>query len=695
MSAVVRVLALWLLIAPRSSGAAPGGVGWPEPEAEPDRAGRVADRPDTDADPVGDEIIEVSGTAPEDTRPPTYVVTAEDIRSLPGAGNDVLRAMQAMPGVARLPYALGGLVLRGTSPRDTAVFVDGVEVPIAFHFGGVSSVYPSGMLANVALVNGGFDVSYGRAIGGIATLTTREPRTDRWRVGGAIGLLDSGAQAEGPLPGGGGMLVGMRRSYLDAVVRSFVPEDTPLPSYLDAQVRTSWGDPRRRGRVAPLLFMSLDRITSDNVAVTSMFVRAAAPITRQWKLTTVRLVPWLGVNVLRLHDVDTDESYSRPVLPAGLRGEVVRDVAWGHIRGGVELHGGHASETEVSRPDDPGNRHRRGRLTLAWTDVALWTELRVSLAGDRFSFKPGVRAEAYGLSSELVIDPRLTLHQRVRDGLILRQAIGRYHQPPTLGDVDRKDGNPALDGSYADQLSLGVEASLPYAVIASATAFGSRARGLAVRATDPVRGNVPSPHIGGLDASIALLLDKQLGIANYREGVGNGRSAGLELFARRTSERWFAMLSYTLSFSQRTDHPDTVAPGLRPGAWRPFELDQRHNLQLVAQRRFTRWRLGARLQLVSGNPYSPETFDGTTGTIDPWGANLPTFAALDLRVDRRWRRCWGDINLYVDVHNVLNRRNVEARELTYDETTRRWYTADVLGLPILPFIGVEYQPPSS
>ena len=46
--------------------------------------------------------------------------------------------------MARIPYSFGGLVLRGTSPRDTAVFLDGIEVPIAFHFGGVTSFYPGG-----------------------------------------------------------------------------------------------------------------------------------------------------------------------------------------------------------------------------------------------------------------------------------------------------------------------------------------------------------------------------------------------------------------------------------------------------------------------------------------------------------------------------------------------------------------------
>ena len=35
------------------------------------------------------------------------------------------------------------------------------------------------------------DAEYGRAQGGVVNLTTREPRTDHWRVGGSMGVLDS------------------------------------------------------------------------------------------------------------------------------------------------------------------------------------------------------------------------------------------------------------------------------------------------------------------------------------------------------------------------------------------------------------------------------------------------------------------------------------------------------------------------
>ena len=120
--------------------------------------------------------------------------------------------------------------------------------------------------------------------------------------------------------------------------------------------------------------------------------------------------------------------------------------------------------------------------------------------------------------------------------------------------------------------------------------------------------------------------------------------------------------------------------------WRPFELDQRHNFNAATSVAVGKWRLGARVQIVSGNPYSP-TVSGD-GTQDPFARHLPPFFSLDLRADRRWRRCWGDINLYFDIQNATNYHNIEGREYS----SGAMMDQDVPGLPIIPFFGVEFLP---
>lgn len=633
----------------------------------------------------GAEVIEVSGKAPEETKPLSYQLTVDEIRYIPGAGNDILRAATVLPGVARIPFSFGGLVLRGTSPRDTSVYLDGIEVPIAFHFGGITSFYPSGMLADLQVNAGGYDASYGRAGGGLVTLSTREPRTDRWRLGGSIGLFDSNVQAEGPFRGGG-ILIGLRRSYLDRIVAPFVEDNTPLPSYYDFQIRTTFGDVRKRGRITPMIFSAIDRVASDEVALTSLFVRVAAPYKIQRGSTTVSVVPWVGTNRLTFTDREQgdEQSFSRPFYPGGVRGEVLRDYGWGHLRGGLELSSGYLDQTVIDTEDD---NEIGGNNTLSWTDVAVWGETRLKVDGDRFALKPAVRIEAYGLTGELVVDPRLNIHQQLSETLTLRQSIGRYHQPPIPGDLDPTDGNPRLLSQVTDQLSLGVDTKLPEEILASVTGFFNYGTNLGVKTRNPRPGSEqPEPNLGGLGPTFELLLEKQLGFAFYRENLGRARSYGLEVLLKRNVGRYFTLLSYTLAKSERTDDPRVLR------GWRPFELDQRHNLQLAGSVQLTNWRLGARIQLVTGNPYTEERLVGDSIVSgEPFGSRLPMFFSIDLRADRRWKKCWGDLVFYIDVQNATNRRNVEARELGFDDFGNP-RQEDLKGLPIIPFLGLEFRP---
>ena len=635
------------------------------------------------------EVIEVVGRAPDGAKALSYGLTADEIKDIPGAGDDILRAAQVLPGNARIPFSFGGLVLRGASPRDTSVFLDGVEVPFAFHFGGIASFYPAQMLSDLSIQNGNFDSSYGRTEGGLVTLTTRDPRIDKWRVGGQIGLLDSGAWAEGPLPDGGGVIVGVRRSYLDAVAAPFVDANTPLPNYWDAQLRTAWGDPKASGRITPEAFLSIDTIASPKLKATAAFVRLAAPYTRQWGDLTLRVVPWVGwtnVSFTSTDDNGSVETFSRPSWPGGLRADLTQAEPWGELRGGLEFDAGHLDPSQVgasgntvmgSTPD--------GSSSVDWSNVALFMSSRFDLGGTRLQVRPGVRIESYLTTGEVVFDPRLNTHIQLLDWLGFRQGLGRYHQPPSPADTDKLAGNPHLQSSYYDQASVGFDAAIATGWSASVTGYYSYGQNIAVAANDPRNPGQPAvmPDFGGLGPTFQELLEKELGATRYEDNSGRAKNYGVELSIRHTSECWFAMLSYTLASSQRTDNP-TADVG-----WRPYELDQLHNLNLVASYRHKRWQFGGRVQLVSGNPYSPVVITPSgTEVTEPWAGTLPLFFQLDLRVDHRWYPHYGTVDLYLDIQNVTNNHNVEGREL--DEGTGK--EVDTYGLPIIPFIGVELIP---
>lgn len=185
-------------------------------------------------------IIEV---AVEGGRPPReatrHALDVAEITRLPGTNGDALRSVTNLPGVARPPGLAGFLIVRGFSPRDSVVFADGTALPLAYHFGGLSSVIPSEMLERIDFYPGNFGPEFGRAAGGAIDIGVRSPR--RSGVGGMLqlDLIDARLIAEAALSDDTRVMIGGRRSWLDLwlgpALESTGVEVSTAPVYYDYQ----------------------------------------------------------------------------------------------------------------------------------------------------------------------------------------------------------------------------------------------------------------------------------------------------------------------------------------------------------------------------------------------------------------------------------------------------------------------------
>jgi hypothetical protein len=169
---------------------------------------------------------------------------------------------------------------------------------------------------------------------------------------------------------------------------------------------------------------------------------------------------------------------------------------------------------------------------------------------------------------------------------------------------------------------------------------------------------------------------------------GLGRVYGGELLLRQPL--WHGLsgwVAYTLSRSQRRDHPDEP--------WRLYQFDQTHILTLITSYQLPRgFTLGLRFRYVTGNSTTPYLGglrdvgyqDYTAILGEPNSVRLPDFHQLDLRVDKdivfhRWR-----LGLYLEVQNIYNRKNAES--LIYGGR-QMFQGGKVSGLPIFPNLGVR------
>ncbi|MEA2750313.1 MAG: hypothetical protein QOI41_4456, partial [Myxococcales bacterium] len=202
----------------------------------------VAVQPETNK---GEDVeeVEVKGQ-----RPPREVtkrtLEQRELSRIPGTNGDALRAIQNLPGVARPPAIAGLLIVRGASPNETNVYVDGTLVPIVYHFGGLSSVIPTEMLEKIDFYPGNFSSYYGRVTGAIVDVGVKNPtvRKDKKIHGLAqADLIDARFLVEGPIgETGWNFTVAGRRSYVDLWLKPVLEQAgagvTTAPVYYDYQV---------------------------------------------------------------------------------------------------------------------------------------------------------------------------------------------------------------------------------------------------------------------------------------------------------------------------------------------------------------------------------------------------------------------------------------------------------------------------
>lgn len=136
-------------------------------------------------------------------------LTPKEIKSLPSIGGeaDIAQYLQVLPGVVFTGDQGGQLYIRGGSPIQNKVLLDGMIIYNPFHSIGLFSVFDTDIIRNADIYTGGFNAKYGGRISSIMDITTRDG--NKKRLSGKVGASPFGAKAmiEGPLkkqekPGG-------------------------------------------------------------------------------------------------------------------------------------------------------------------------------------------------------------------------------------------------------------------------------------------------------------------------------------------------------------------------------------------------------------------------------------------------------------------------------------------------------------
>jgi hypothetical protein len=297
---------------------------------------------------------------------------------------------------------------------------------------------------------------------------------------------------------------------------------------------------------------------------------------------------------------------------------------------------------------------------------------------DVYSATLGMRADYYAfLDNALVLSPRLTLSRTLGERTRIELNAGRYYQAPSfiwlIGDASNAK---SLKPIRADQVVLGVEHRITDDIRIQVEGFYKWYADYPSRMFRPQAVLSPS---GFEDVTS----DIPFGLEPL-SSVGTGVARGVELFVQKKLGEipLFGLISLTMQQSNFT--------GL-DGTSRPSPFDSRFIFNVAAGYRIGNvWELTAKFRLAQGLPTTPFVTSGpTAGSLDfsryNEGERLPTFHAMDIRIDRRWSFQAWQLITYIDVQNVYGRKNIT--QLRWDPRTQD--IAKPLGVAVIPSIGLN------
>ena len=559
---------------------------------------------------------------------------------------DVFRTLQMLPGVQTTSDFSSALYVRGSTPDQNLIMLDGIAVYNPYHLGGIFSTFNTDAIKEADFHAGGFPARYGGRMGAILNVINREGNTEKITGSANLSLISSKALIEGPLPKWKGMkgswMISGRRTYIDKVVDALA-----LPS----------GSKNSDGSDIPLRFPYY---------FYDYQIKANLDIDQDHRLTFTR---FYGDDVLDFSYEDPSETVSNENVTIQQDSKFGLDWPWGNQTNGLTWRW-IVSPKMITKTFLSNSRYRfdfdlffqnRDLYTYSdstainfinfnWNiydiikDRTLETEVQYKYSNDheitggfqikkirfdlgiqydletqdtsftwnplslknntqeisfflqdrwevskRLKIRSGLRLTDYNLHKKIYADPRIGMKYHISDDIALKANWGLYHQ--FLTTANNQDENLRLV-----ELWLGIPKEKPASV------------------SEHVIGGIEYMSPRNIFYRIELyqktfenLLTLKQDNANEYEGTSQdstmnefwdtrGNSNGIELLVKKSSGKFNGWIGYT--FSETKYYTE-------PSGWHNPNFDRTHTINIVGNYDLTSdLELSAALTQSSGNPYT-------------------------------------------------------------------------------------------
>ena len=659
------------------------------------------------------EVSTSGGEQKNQVRISVESIQPQDIKKIPSFGGtpDLVQVLQVLPGFVSTGDQGGQLYIRGGSPVQNKVLLDGMIVYNPFHSIGLFSVFDTDIIRNADIYTGGFNAEYGGRISSVMDITTRNG--SKTKFGGAAGVSPFGARLllEGPLrkakegKGSISYMFSGKQSYLDQtskILYSYV-DDEGLPfQYQDIYGKISFVGPSGSS------FNVFGFNFSDQVnyqAVSDLNWNNAGG-----GFNFVVVPP--GSPVLIDGNFSVSD-YRVQLVEEGLpeRFSQINGFNFGlnfkYLLGESEFKYGIQA---VGRRTDFQTFNALGvKVEQIENTTEMGIYMRYKYQKGNLIIEPSFRAQYYASLAKLSPEPRLGIKYKVNEIFRLKAAAGIYTQNLIAANSDRdvvnlfygflagpenlQDEFLESDGSIreiedplqrAQHVIAGFEYDLTERLNLNVEGYYKRFSQL----TNTNRNKLFADNIDNQDIPETLRKDFI---------VESGFAQGVDVVLKYETKKTYLWFVYSLGNVDRWDSFQ----------WYDPVFDRRHNVNFVASQAFGQdgeWELNARWNLGSGLPftqtqgfYQPVEVESGVGS-DPLTDNpgdlgisyaglnegrLPVYHRMDLSVRRTFTFSEdSSLEITAGVTNIYSRENVFYVNRVTNEVVNQ--------LPILPSVGLDF-----
>ena len=634
----------------------------------------------------------------------TTPLSPGDIRKIPElmGERDVMRAVQAIPGVKASSDVSSALYVRGGNRDMTLLALDQCTVYNPAHMFGLFSTFNSEAVKHLTLMKGGFPAEYGGRAGSVLQVVTNDGNRNNYSGSASISLISSRAAIEGPLPNNtGSMAFSARRTYFDPLIKGlqeFDDEefgDIPMYYFYDTNGKVTLD-------LTPGTVMTIGGyLGRDDLEGDFGDEYSPSTIATNWGNRTIygRLRQVVGQSSFLTATVAHSEYKSgfrdknENILLARLKNHFhetsfrsdleMLGVEHHHFKTGIQISRystafriDNAEAILLDFSDEVTNYSHY--LQDTWRMSALWEA------------RPGIRWYYHKGGDFVRFDPRLALVYHYNERTRFKCAAGRYTQWVNIvaqGETfSALDIWTAIDGTvkptYADQLVFGVEYD----------------------GSNDLEYTFETYYTQLQDV---LFFDENSDDAQTMQEAylsGEGKAFGFEGLVRRKSGRLSGWIGYSLAWSQQR-FPGT---DVNSGDWFYPKWDRRHDLTVVARYQLNpKWFMSSMWMYHTGQGYTRgvgvmtreyahlnPAFDDSQGREIVYGSvnnyRLPSDHRLDVSLgyDHQFLKRY-PATLTFSIYNLYSRRALFYR--AYNTEVNPVEERDVRLLPILPLVSYEVR----